>query len=56
MASENILELSGMFLENNLKYQNAHNNEFGGAISANNGGFFIISCFLFDIFRGGMAP
>ena len=33
-----------------------HNNEFGGAISANYRGFFTISCLLFDIFRGGMAP
>ena len=48
--------VSGIFLENNFKYQNTHNNEFGGAISANYGGFFTISCFLFDIFRGGMAP
>ena len=44
---------TGIFLENNFKYQNVHNNEFGGAISANDGGFFTISCFLFDIFRGG---
>ena len=47
---------TGIFLENNFKYRNAHNNEFGGAISANYGGFLTISCFLFDIFRGGMAP
>ena len=47
---------AGIFLENNFKYQNAHNNEFGGAISANYGGFFTISCLLYDIFRGGMAP
>ena len=47
---------TGIFLENDFKYQNAHNNEFGGAISANSGGFFIISCLLFDIFRAGMAP
>ena len=43
----------GIFLENNFKYRNAHNNEFGGAISANYGGFFTLSCLLFDIFRGG---
>ena len=30
------------FLENNFKYQNTHNNKFGGAIS--------------DISRGGMVP
>ena len=47
---------SGIFLENNFKYQNAHNNDFGGAISANYRGFFTISCLLFDNFRGGMAP
>ena len=46
----------GIFLENNFKYLNAHNNELGGAISANYGGFFSISCLLFDILRGGMAP
>ena len=47
---------SGIFLENNFKYQNAHNNELGGAISANYGGFFSISCLLFDILRAGMVP
>ena len=49
---------SGIFLENNFKYQNAHNNELGGAISTNYRGFFSISCLLFDILRGGggMAP
>ena len=47
---------SEIFLENNFKYQNAHNNTFEGAISANYGGFFTISCFLIDIFRGGMVP
>ena len=47
---------AGIFLENIFKYQNAHNNEFGGAISANYRGFFSISCLLFDILRGGMAP
>ena len=41
------------FLENNFKYRNAHNYEFGGAISANYGGFFTLSCLLFDFFRGG---
>ena len=44
--------MPGIFIENNFKYQNAHNNEFGGAISANYGGFFTISCLLYDIFRG----
>ena len=38
------------FLENDFKYQNAHDNEFGGAISVNYGGFFTISCLPFDIF------
>ena len=47
---------SGIFLENNFKYQNSHNNELAGAISANYRGFFPISCLLFDILRGGMAP
>ena len=47
---------SGIFLENNFKYLNAHNNELGGAISANYRGFFSISCLVFDILRGGMAP
>ena len=51
-----ILKAAGIFLENNFKYQNAHNKGFGGAISANYGDFFTISCFLFDIFRRGMAP
>ena len=41
--------MAGMFLENNFKDQNAHNNEFGGAISASYVGFFTISCLLFDI-------
>ena len=27
--------ITGIFLENNLKYLNAHNNELGGAISVN---------------------
>ena len=44
---------AGIFLENNFKYQNAHNNELGGAISANYRGFFSISCLLFDILWGG---
>ena len=43
------LTYSGIFLENNFKHQNAHNNELGGAISANYRGFFSISCLLFDI-------
>ena len=47
---------SGIFLENNFEYQNAHYNEFGGAISANYRGCFSISCLLFDIFSPGMAP
>ena len=47
---------AGIFLGNNFKYQNACKSEFGGAISANYRGFFTISCLLFDIFRGGMAP
>ena len=47
--------MAGIFLENKFKYRNAYNNEFGGAISANYGGFFTLSCLLFDIFRGGMA-
>ena len=46
----------GIFLENNFKYQNANNNKFGGAISANYGGFFTLSCLLFDMFRAGIAP
>ena len=46
---------SRIFLENNFKYLNAHNNELGGAISANYRGFFSISCLVFDILRGGMA-
>ena len=51
------LSQAGIFLENNFKYQNANNNEFRGAISANYGGFFTtISCLLFDIFRGGIGP
>ena len=50
------MHVSGIFLENNFKYQNARNNEFGGAISANYRGFFTILCLLFDIFKGGMAP
>ena len=49
-------DISGIFLENDFKYQNAHDNEFGGAISANYGGFFTISCLPFDTFRAGMAP
>ena len=51
-----LLPGAGIFLENNFKYQNAHNNELGGAISANYRGFFSISCLVFDILRGGMAP
>ena len=51
-----ILKPPGIFLENNFKYLNARNNEFGGAISANYRGFFSISCLVFDILRGGMAP
>ena len=47
---------AGIFLENNFEYQNAHYNEFGGAISANYRGCFSISCLLFDIFSAGMAP
>ena len=47
---------TGIFLENNYKYLNAHNNELGGAISANYRGFFSISCLIFDILRRGMAP
>ena len=43
---------AGIFLENNFKYQNAHNNELGGAISANYRGFFSISCLLFDTIWG----
>ena len=50
------MHVAGIFLENNFKYQNAHNNELEGAISANYRGFFSISCLLFDILRGGMAP
>ena len=46
---------AGIFLENDFKYQNAHDNEFGGAISASYGGFFTISCLPFDTFRAGMA-
>ena len=42
---------TGIFLENNFKYRNAHNNEFGWAIFTNYRGFFTISCLLFDIFR-----
>ena len=49
-------QMSGIFLENNFKYQNAHIDEFGGAIIANYGGFFTISCLLFDIFKAGTAP
>ena len=49
-------EYTWKFLENNFKYQNARNNEFGGTISANYRGFFTISCLLFDIFKGVMAP
>ena len=56
MENHKVNSKSGIFLENNFKYQNAYNNEFGGAISAIYVGFFTISCFLFDIFRGGMAP
>ena len=56
MENHKVNSKSGIFLENNFKYQNAYNNEFGGAISAISVGFFTISCFLFDIFRGGMAP
>ena len=37
------IDTTGIFLENNFKYQNAHDKEFGGAISANYGGFFTIS-------------
>ena len=48
--------VAGIFLENNFKYQNAHNNELGGAISANYRAFFSISCLLFDILRGGNGP
>ena len=44
-----VIYMSGIFLENNFMYQNAHNNELGGAISANYRGFFSISCLLFDI-------
>ena len=47
---------TGIFLENNFKYQNTHNNELGGAISANYRDFFSISCLQFDVLRGGMAP
>ena len=47
---------AGIFLEYNFKYQNAHLNEYGGAIIANYGGFFTISSLLFAIFRAGMVP
>ena len=45
--------LSGIFLENNFEYQNAHNNELRGAICANYRGFFSILCLLFDIWFKG---
>ena len=48
--------LGGIFQENDFKYQNARDNEFGGAISANYAGFFTISCLLLDTLRAGMAP
>ena len=39
-----------VFLENYFKYQNARNNEFGGAISANYRGFFtIFTLLLLDV-------
>ena len=34
--------ITGIFIEKTFKYQNAHNDEFGGDISANYGGFFTI--------------
>ena len=51
--SQFFIYLSGIFLENNFKYLNAHINELGEAISANYRGFFSISCLVFDILRGG---
>ena len=47
---------TGIFQENNFKSQNAHDDKFGGAISTKYGGFFTMSCLLFDAFRAGMAP
>ena len=44
------------YSKNNFKSQNAHDNKFGGAISTKYGGFFTMSCLLFDTFRAGMAP
>ena len=50
------LRPSGIFLESNFKYQNAHNIEFGGAISAKYGGFSLYHVYYLTLSGGGIAP
>ena len=48
--------LTGIFLENNFKYRNAHNNVFGWAIFTNNRAFSLYHVDYLTFSGGGMAP